>query len=64
MKLHIFRPFVCLLAAAGISCTANYMDIIGNPYEPTEDQMQADGYIIGATLTALSAICWALALSA
>ena len=54
MKLHIFRPFVCLLAAAGISCTANYMDINGNPYEPTEDQMQADGYIIGATLTALA----------
>ena len=54
MKLHILRPVVCLLAAAGISCTANYLDINGNPYEPDEDQMQADGYIIGATLTALS----------
>ena len=54
MNLHILRPVVCLLAAAGISCTANYLDINGNPYEPDEDQMQADGYIIGATLTALS----------
>lgn len=46
MKLHILRPVVCLLAAAGISCTANYLDINGNPYEPDEDQMQADGYIM------------------
>lgn len=54
MKLRIIRIAGWLLAVSGVSCTANYMDINGNPYEPTEEQMQADGYIIGATLTALA----------
>lgn len=54
MKLNIRKPVLALLAFAGTACTANYLDINSNPYEVDEDQMQADGYIIGATLNALS----------
>lgn len=36
------------------ACTANYMEINTNPYEPGEDQMQADGYIISATMSSLA----------
>ncbi len=55
MKLnHLLRPALAALALAGVACTSNFQDINSNPYEPDGDGMQADGYIIGATLSALA----------
>ncbi|MFR6634174.1 MAG: SusD/RagB family nutrient-binding outer membrane lipoprotein [Alistipes onderdonkii] len=42
------------LVLVGTACTANYLDINTNPYEPSEDDMQTDGYIIGSALTSLA----------
>ncbi len=54
MKPIIIKSVVAVAALASAACTANYMEINGNPYEPTKDQMQTDGYAISAALTSIS----------
>lgn len=54
MKLTIFKPVLAALAFMASACTANYLDINSNPYEPDDDDMQTDGYIIGAAITGMS----------
>ena len=46
MKFNILKPALAALVLVGTACTANYLDINTNPYEPSEDDMQTDGYII------------------
>ena len=53
MKFNILKPALAALVLVGTACTANYLDINTNPYEPSEDDMQTDGYIIGSALTSL-----------
>ena len=53
MKFNILKPALAALVLVGTACTANYLDINTNPYEPSEDDMQTDGYIIGSALTPL-----------
>ena len=63
MKFNILKPALAALVLVGTACTANYLDINTNPYEPSEDDMQTDGYIIGSALTSLASslpmCCWA-----
>ena len=54
MKFNILQPALAALVLVGTACTANYLDINTNPYEPSEDDMQTDGYIIGSALTSLA----------
>lgn len=54
MNFNILKPAFAALVIFGTACTANYLDINTNPYEPSEDDMQTDGYIIGSTLTSLA----------
>lgn len=54
MKFNILKPVLAALVLVSTACTANYLDINTNPYEPSEDDMQTDGYIIGSTLTSLA----------
>ncbi len=54
MKFNILKPVLAAVALMGSACTANYLDINSNPYEPSDDDMQTDGYIIGSTLTSLA----------
>jgi hypothetical protein len=54
MKFNILKPALAALVLVGTACTANYLDINTNPYEPSEDDMQTDGYIIGSALTSLA----------
>lgn len=54
MKFNMIKTVLASLALAGTACTANYLDINGNPFEVDKDQMQADGYAIGAALNALA----------
>lgn len=35
------------------SCTANFENINGNPYQPTDDQMAVDDYSLGAAMNSL-----------
>lgn len=35
------------------ACTANYLEFNSNPYQPDKDHMQADGYLLGATLNGI-----------
>lgn len=53
MKLSI-KTAVPVLALSLAGCTANFLDINSNPYEPNANQMQADGYIISAALSNLA----------
>ena len=55
MKFNILKPALAALVLVGTACTANYLDINTNPYEPSEDDRQTDCYIIGSALT-MSAI--------
>lgn len=43
-------------ALAGTSCTANYLKINTNPYEVSKDQMEADGYGLGAALNGMAGV--------
>ncbi len=54
MKFNMIKTVLASLALAGTACTANYLDINSDPYEVDKDQMQADGYAIGAALNALA----------
>ena len=54
MKFNILKPALAALVLVGTACTANYLDINTNPYEPSEDDMQTDGYIIGSALPSLA----------
>ena len=44
-----------LLASA---CTANYLNINTNPYEVSKEQMEADGYGLGAALNGMAGGRW------
>ena len=64
MKFNILKPALAALVLVGTACTANYLDINTNPYEPSEDDMQTDGYIIGSyrptsIRRSLPMCCWA-----
>ena len=64
MKFNILKPALAALVLVGTACTANYLDINTNPYEPSEDAMQTAGYIIGSALPTsirrcLPMCCWA-----
>ncbi|WP_417015570.1 SusD/RagB family nutrient-binding outer membrane lipoprotein [Alistipes sp.] len=50
---NICKTLVASLMLAGSGCTANYLEFNSNPFQPTQDQMQADGYMLGATLTGM-----------
>lgn len=54
MKFNILNLALATLTFIGTACTANYLDINTNPYEPSENEMQTDGYIIGSALTSLA----------
>lgn len=54
MKFKMIKTVLASLAFAGTACTANYLDINSDPFEVDKDQMQADGYAIGAALNALA----------
>ena len=50
------KIFLGLAALAGTACTANYLDINTNPYEVSRDQMEADGYGLGAALNGMASV--------
>lgn len=50
----MIRRFALLAAFACGSCTGNYLDINSDPFEITKDEMQADGYAIGAAMNAIA----------
>lgn len=54
MKFNMIKTVLASLALAGSACTANYLEINSDPFEVDKDQMQADGYAIGAALNALA----------
>ncbi len=54
MIRNILKPALAALTLAAAACTANYADINGNPYEPTDKDMGTDGYIISSVLTSLA----------
>lgn len=53
MKRKIMKTGMALMAVLGVGCTANYLDINTNPYEVSKDQMNVDGYAVGAAMKAL-----------
>ena len=50
---NIWKPLLVSTLLAGSACTANYLEFNSNPFQPDKDQMQADGYMLGATLTGM-----------
>lgn len=54
MKTNILKIAVAVIVLVGTACTDNYLDINTHPYEPSEEDMQTDGYILGSTLTSLA----------
>ncbi len=50
---NIWKPLLLAVLLAGSACTANYLEFNSNPFQPNKDQMQADGYMLGATLTGM-----------
>lgn len=50
------RIFLGLAALAGTACTANYLEINTNPYEVSRDQMEADGYGLGAAINGMAGV--------
>ena len=54
MKINILKSAVAVFALVAAACTDNYLDINSHPYEPSESDMQTDGYILGSTLTSLA----------
>ncbi|WP_295937053.1 RagB/SusD family nutrient uptake outer membrane protein [uncultured Alistipes sp.] len=54
MKINILKPALAVLMLIGTACTANYGEINSNPYEPDQDELEADGYLIGSTLANLA----------
>ena len=54
MKINILKSAVAVFALTAAACTDNYLDINSHPYEPSESDMQTDGYILGSTLTSLA----------
>ncbi|OUQ51316.1 SusD/RagB family nutrient-binding outer membrane lipoprotein [Alistipes sp. An116] len=50
---NIWKPLLLSVLLAGSACTANYLEFNSNPFQPNKDQMQADGYMLGATLTGM-----------
>lgn len=44
---------ISVLVAGSTSCTANYSEFNSNPYQPNKDQMQADGYLLAATMNGI-----------
>lgn len=56
MKKFINNIFIGFAALAGTACTANYLEINSNPYEVSRDQMEADGYGLGAALNGMAGV--------
>ncbi len=54
MKATFMRTVAAVSLLVASACTANYAEINSQPYTPSEDDMQTDGYIIGSTLTSLA----------
>lgn len=52
MKHTIYKVFAGLLLFGSISCTANYMDINSNPYQP--GSLSPDDYGLGSAMNALA----------
>ena len=50
---NIWKPLLFTVLLSGSACTANYLEINSNPYQPDKDQMQADGYLLGATMSGI-----------
>lgn len=55
MTFHktIFRTLLLALSVSAVACTSNFEQINTNPGDATPDDMDKDGYIIGALLTTL-----------
>ena len=56
LKNILNRTVLAGLALLTSACTANYLDINSNPYEVSKDQMQADGYGLGAAINGMSGV--------
>ncbi len=54
MKYNILKTGVLAVSLLGLACTGNYDEINSNPYEVTGEQMQTNGYIIAASLSAMA----------
>lgn len=52
MKYTISKVFAGLLLIGSVSCTANYMEINSNPYQPGD--LVADDYALGSAMNALA----------
>lgn len=50
---NICKPLLFTVLLSGSACTANYLEINSDPYQPNKDQMQADGYLLGATMSGI-----------
>lgn len=59
-KNIIFSSFnmaaVATTALLASACTANYLNINTNPYEVSKEQMEADGYGLGAALNGMAGV--------
>lgn len=53
MKRKIMITGMVLGAILGGGCTANYLELNRDPYKVTKDQMNVDGYAVGAAIKAL-----------
>ncbi len=54
MKHNILKGFLVVPFVFATACTGNYLDINTDPYQVTEEQMQAYGYATGAFLKAIT----------
>lgn len=52
MKFTISKVFAGLLLIGSVSCTANYLEINSNPYQPGD--LNADDYALGSAMNALA----------
>lgn len=53
MKHTISKIFAGALLLGTVSCTANYLDINSNPYQPGD--LTADDYALGSAMNSLAA---------
>ena len=53
MKRNITKSVFAVLSAFLLACTSNYLDINSNPYEVSKDDMEANGYAIRSTISAM-----------
>lgn len=50
------KSILAVSALLSTGCIGNYLNINSNPYEVDKDQMQTDGYAIGAALSGLASV--------